>query len=97
MKQIIKNEELIMNNYPDQEILHSKFSIINSYLPWLLTALGILGAALNVQKDPACFVVWLVANGGFIVLHASRRQWAEALMFCAYVALCVWGMVTWSN
>lgn len=62
---------------------------------WALTALGIIGAALNAFKIGLCFIIWTVGNIGWIIVNIRRRQLQEALLFAAYLITSLIGLATW--
>ncbi|MDH5525448.1 MAG: nicotinamide mononucleotide transporter family protein [Desulfobulbaceae bacterium] len=64
---------------------------------WILTGLGVAGALLNVRRLRACFVVWIVTNIGWMILHAVRGNWADVVMFAVYFAAAVWGFYSWGG
>ena len=64
---------------------------------WILTALGIIGAALNAVGLGLCFTFWIVGNVGWIIVNLRRRQMQEALLFTAYLITSVVGFFTWGH
>lgn len=64
---------------------------------WTLTALGIVGALLNVAKNPWCFVLWSIANVGLVVRHAEAGRTPDAVLFGVYLVISLWGMFTWAK
>lgn len=62
---------------------------------WALTALGIIGAALNALKIGFCFWLWTVGNIGWIIVNLRRRHVQEALLFTAYLITSIIGLATW--
>lgn len=65
------------------------------WIRWALTAIGIIGAALNALKIGLCFVLWTVGNVGWIIVNLRRRQVQEALLFAAYLITSIVGLFTW--
>ena len=62
---------------------------------WVLTAMGVIGAFLNALGNRTCFVIWIVANIGWITVNLQRRSWPEVALFSVYLGTAVLGLVTW--
>lgn len=64
-------------------------------LRWALTVMGITGATLNALGLGICFIIWIIANIGWIAVNIQRRSWPEAALFSAYLATSILGLFTW--
>lgn len=64
---------------------------------WILTGLSILGTLFNLQKRAAGWVIWSIANLGWIVVFLGREMMAEAFLFAVYLVLSVYGIFKWWN
>ena len=64
---------------------------------WVLTILSVTGVVLNIKKNRLCFVVWLVANAGWIVVNLRHGIYAQAGLFVVYSVLSAWGWVVWGR
>jgi murein tripeptide amidase MpaA len=62
---------------------------------WLLTCLSICGVVLNVNKDPAGFLVWMFTNACWAVIDYRKRLYAQAFLFVVYFFLALWGWISW--
>ena len=62
---------------------------------WILTFLSIMGTLLNIQKKLSCWVVWSVANVGWIVSFSLKDMMAEATLFVVYLILSTYGYLKW--
>jgi len=62
---------------------------------WTLTALSILGTWLNIKKKTSCWLVWAVANIGWVVSFAIKGMAAEATLFLVYLGLSIYGWFQW--
>lgn len=62
---------------------------------WLLVLIALIGAVLNVQMNRLGFLFWIVSNCGLAIVNASRRQWAQAVLFTVYFGLALWGWLVW--
>ena len=62
---------------------------------WTLTFLSILGTWLNIQKKLSCWIVWSVANIGWIISFTMKGMMAEATLFVVYLILSVFGYYKW--
>ncbi len=64
-------------------------------LTYLLTAIGVFGAVLNVMQMRASFVVWMVTNFGlFLLAHREGRR-EYTVLFAAYLFTALWGFAAW--
>ncbi|MDG4476164.1 nicotinamide mononucleotide transporter [Thiovibrio frasassiensis] len=62
---------------------------------WILTGLSILGTLYNLQKRVAGWVIWSIANIGWIVCFFQKDMMAEAFLFSVYLVLSVYGIFKW--
>ena len=66
-----------------------------SMFEWILTGLSILGTLYNLQKRAAGWVIWTIANLGWIVSFSHKGMLAEAFLFSVYLVLSVYGIFKW--
>lgn len=64
---------------------------------WVLTAMSLMGSWLNIHKKISSWVIWAVANFGWVVSFASRHMYAEATLFVVYFFLSLYGIFKWSR
>lgn len=64
---------------------------------YALSALAILGSVLNVLGCGSCFAVWTFANIGWLGWAIRRRHWPQVLIWSAFLATSVWGMIVWMS
>lgn len=62
---------------------------------WLLAALSIIGAILNVRKNKWGFFLWIFANIGWIWASYTYQLYAQIPVWIIFLALSVWGFVDW--
>ncbi len=62
---------------------------------WILTTMSIAGTWLNIQKKTSCWIVWSIANLGWIISFVMKRMPAEASLFIVYLGLSVYGWLKW--
>ncbi|HIJ91300.1 MAG TPA: hypothetical protein HPP95_10665 [Deltaproteobacteria bacterium] len=62
---------------------------------WILTGLSILGTIYNLQKRVAGWVIWSIANLGWIAAFSHKGMMAEAFLFSVYLVLSVYGIFKW--
>ncbi len=62
---------------------------------WLLTVFSLLGCWFNIQKKVVSWVIWSVANLGWIISFSSKEMFAEATLFTVYLALSIYGIIKW--
>ncbi|MFA7346561.1 MAG: nicotinamide mononucleotide transporter [Desulfurivibrionaceae bacterium] len=66
-----------------------------SMYEWILTGLSILGTLYNLQKRAAGWVIWTIANLGWIISFSHKGMMAEAFLFSVYLVLSVYGIFKW--
>ncbi len=62
---------------------------------WILTCLSLTGTFLNIKKKVSGWIVWLVANLGWVTSFMWKGMLAEATLFSAYSILCIYGIIEW--
>ena len=70
---------------------------------WSLTALSLVGVILNIFKQPACFVIWILTNAcwALITLGVARGRLKPVSvlpmfpLYVTYFALAWWGFLKW--
>ena len=62
---------------------------------WILTGLSILGTLYNLQKRVAGWVIWSIANLGWIIIFTRKGMMAESFLFSVYLVLSVYGIFKW--
>ena len=64
---------------------------------WILTVLSLAGTWFNIQKKLASWLIWSVANAGWVVSFALKQMWAEATLFFVYLILSIYGYFKWKR
>ncbi len=64
-------------------------------LEWILTGLSLAGTWFNIQKKVTGWVIWFIANIGWVASFLQKSMWAEASLFGAYTVLSIYGMYKW--
>lgn len=64
---------------------------------WLLTALSLAGTWLNIQKKLGGWLIWSVANTGWVISFSLKQLWAEATLFFIYLILSIYGYIRWKR
>ena len=75
--------------------MKQRLQVTSPLIRWVLTAMGVSGAFLNALGNGTCFVIWIAANIGWIIVNLQRRSWPEAALFTVYLGTAVLGLVTW--
>lgn len=87
---------------PDtQSVAVKDFSAMNDMtwqtFLWSLTALSLMGTALNVKKNVLCFYLWAIGNVAWFTIDVLGHVWARALLDAVHFAFAVWGAVSWRS
>lgn len=62
---------------------------------WVLTSLSLIGTWFNIQKKVTGWVIWLIANVGWVVSFSLKGMLAEATLFSAYTLFSIYGIIKW--
>ncbi len=61
----------------------------------LLTIISLLGTVLITKQEKRGFILWAIANTGWIVVDYQAGVYAQAFLFAVNLVLAVWGYVRW--
>jgi len=64
---------------------------------WLLTALSLVGTALNVRKRISCFYVWTFVNLAWVLVDFRQGLWARSVLDGVHLEFAVWGLCDWTR
>ena len=64
---------------------------------WSLTALSLLGTALNVKKRISCFYLWTVVNIAWVFVDFQQELYARSVLDGVHLAFAVWGIWDWTK
>ena len=64
-------------------------------IEWILFVLSIGGNVLVIRKRREGFACWITANIGWLGIACDEGTWARAAMWSIYLALAVWGFMSW--
>jgi len=62
---------------------------------YLLSVLGVGGAALNVAGSPWCWPLWTAANLGWLAWSIRRKVWPQTAVWSCFLATSAWGWMGW--
>ena len=63
----------------------------------LAVALALLGNVLVIRQKRAGFLCWMVSNSALILYNVQLGAWPQVALFGAYLALAVWGFLSWKR
>ena len=64
-------------------------------LNWIAFTLAIVGAILNIRKNRACFLLWIVTNFYWMIYNAHAGEIAESATFFVFFVVSFVGFVKW--
>ena len=64
---------------------------------WLVSVASLVGVVLNIRRHAACFVIWLATNTTWAIVDFTHGLHAQGALMCAYAALSLWGIVSWTR
>lgn len=68
-----------------------------TYLDAFTTVFSILATILLVRKKLENWVYWILTDGLYVYLYASRGAWLFALQMAIYTGLAVYGYFSWKK
>ncbi len=64
-------------------------------MEWILVGLSLAGNYYVVKKDRRGYMLWIIANIGWVIFAVYFRHYGQAVMFSAYLVFAVWGFRSW--
>jgi nicotinamide riboside transporter PnuC len=64
---------------------------------WSLTILSIIGTIMNAKLNKWCFIVYIIANTGWIGINMYCGLWQQIPMWIVYIIIGIYGWYTWSK
>jgi len=64
---------------------------------WVLTLMSILGAYLNVKKKRISFLLYTIANIGWIFTNLYFEIYSQAMLFLVFTVLSAYGWIEWGK
>ena len=64
---------------------------------WAITALSLLGTALNVKKRISCFYLWTFVNIAWVFVDVWQGLWARSVLDGVHLVFAVWGIWDWTR
>ena len=64
-------------------------------IPYIITALAIIGTVGNSCKKVWGFYLWIVTNAFWCVFNVVNRSYAQAILYAVYFILSIVGIVQW--
>jgi len=66
-------------------------------IEWVLAGMSILGAILNTKMNRNGFLLWIVANIGWIIINVKIGLYAQIPMWVVMTVIAVYGYNSWSK
>lgn len=64
---------------------------------WILSGMTILGAILNSFKNRWGFIVWIIANVGWILFNIVTGTYSQIPVWIAMTVISIFGFARWSK
>ena len=64
-------------------------------LSWIITVIALTGAILNAKQNKWGFILWIISNSYLCILNHINHQYAQSVLFLAYLIITVSGFITW--
>lgn len=66
-------------------------------MSWIVMIIALAGAYLNARKKASGFVLWMFSNGYWTYHNFMIGEYAQAVLFCAFLGLSVYGFYCWEK
>lgn len=66
-------------------------------LGWILSATTVSGSVLNAMKIKWGFIVWIVANFGWIYLNITGEFYEQIPVWVTLTIISIYGFIHWSR
>lgn len=66
-------------------------------IPYIITALAIIGTVGNSFKKVWGFYIWLFTNAFWCVFNVTHQSYAQAILYAVYFILALVGIVKWKK
>jgi len=63
----------------------------------VLSGLTIFGAILNSMRNKWGFIVWIIANIGWIIFNALTETYSQIPVWLAMTVISIFGFINWKN
>ena len=67
------------------------------FIPYIMTAVSIVGTVANSFGKRWCFYVWAVTNTFWICYNVAIGTYAQALLYTFNLTTCVIGLYKWKG
>lgn len=64
---------------------------------WTVTAICLLGTALNVRKNILCFYLWSIGNIAWLIFDLWSGLYSRAVLDFVQLGFAVWGIIAWKE
>ncbi len=64
-------------------------------ISFFLAFASIMGAILNVKQRKSGFLVWIIANIGWIIIDFHAKIYGQVIFFIFLTILSIWGLYSW--
>ncbi len=66
-------------------------------LSWILVMISLLGNAFVIKRNVIGQWLWTIGNTGWIIYDVSMGAYSQAVLFAAYLAMSIWGVIEWTK
>lgn len=66
-------------------------------IPYIITALSIIGTVGNSCKKVWGFYLWLCTNAFWCAFNVVHQSYAQAILYAVYFILAIVGIVKWKK
>lgn len=62
---------------------------------WIASLVSITAYMMLIAKRRICFTLWIISNGFFIIHNFALGEYTYVILWIAYIALSMYGLLTW--
>lgn len=67
------------------------------YINWIIIAIGLIGAYLNLKKKRSGFFLWIVADIYLAIYNLCIEEYPQSVLMTVYLGLALWGFFKWTK
>lgn len=64
---------------------------------WILVLISLTGNAFVIKRNVTGQWLWTIGNTGWIIYDISMGAYSQAVLFSAYLAMSIWGVIEWTK
>lgn len=71
--------------------------LIEQSFTWIVAAMSVAGAILNIRRNRLGFILWSITNASWTIYDFAIGAYAQSALFAVYFGLAIWGICAWKR